>query len=84
MVIAALWAAYSLGIIYLFTQSMSLAGCSCMDRPHTEPPIDWIAPTIGLAMVGFRTTAVIVGNADYLIDAYSKYAASTPGGCLSS
>lgn len=55
-----------------------------MDRPHTEPPIDWIAPTIGLAMVGFRTTAVIVGNADYLIDAYSKYAASTPGGCLSS
>lgn len=43
------------------------------------PTTHWIAPTIGLAMVGFGTTAVIVGNTDYLVDAYSKYAASTLG-----
>jgi MFS family permease len=30
-------------------------------------------------MVGFGTTAVIIGNANYLIDAYSKYAASALG-----
>lgn len=38
-----------------------------------------MAPTVGLAMVGFGTTAVVVGNANYLIDAYSKYAASALG-----
>ncbi|KAE8373002.1 MFS general substrate transporter [Aspergillus bertholletiae] len=43
------------------------------------PSINWMAPTFGLAMVGFRTTAVIIANANYLIDAYSKYAASALG-----
>jgi len=41
--------------------------------------IHWIVPTLGLAMVGFGTTAVVVSIANYLIDAYSKYAASALG-----
>lgn len=40
------------------------------------PSIPWIVVTIGLTMVGFGTTAVVVSIANYLIDAYSKYAAS--------
>lgn len=32
--------------------------------------------TVGLAIVGFGTTAVAIGLANYLTDAYSKYAAS--------
>ncbi|PQE07884.1 MFS multidrug transporter protein [Rutstroemia sp. NJR-2017a WRK4] len=38
--------------------------------------IHWIIVTVGLVMVGFGTAAVIISNANYLIDAYSKYAAS--------
>ena len=41
--------------------------------------IHWMAPTVGLAMVGFGTTAVVVSIANYLIDAYSKYATSALG-----
>ena len=41
--------------------------------------IHWMAPTVGLTMVGFGTTAVVVSIANYLIDAYSKYAASALG-----
>jgi len=40
------------------------------------PEIHWMAITIGLTMVGFGTTAVVISIANYLIDAYSKYAAS--------
>jgi MFS family permease len=39
----------------------------------------WVAPAFGLGMVGLGTTTVIVGNANYLIDAYSHYAASALG-----
>ncbi|KAL2002266.1 hypothetical protein VTN02DRAFT_283 [Thermoascus thermophilus] len=146
--VATVWAAFSLGTIYLFTQSVEqvyrelygwgpvqsgyvqlaivvgeLMGCGfCIstnpwyyasaarnpEAPGTPIPearlyasiiggffgvtggmfvygwtssaaMPWMAPTVGLAMVGFGTTAVIVGNANYLIDAYSKYAASALG-----
>ncbi|KOS44939.1 hypothetical protein ACN38_g4133 [Penicillium nordicum] len=146
--VATVWAAFSLGTIYLFTQSVEqvyrelygwnavqcgyiqvaivvgelLGGGFCIltnpwyyasatrntEAPGTPIPearlhasiiggffgvtggmfvygwtsytsIHWMAPTVGLAMVGFGTTAVIVGNANYLIDAYSKYAASALG-----
>ncbi|ORY09586.1 putative MFS multidrug transporter [Clohesyomyces aquaticus] len=138
--ISALWAAYSLGTIYLFTQSVEqvygtaygfspiqagyvqgaivigeVLGCGlplfmerlnqCPSPPIPEarlypsiiggfigvtggmlvfawtasPQIHWIAPTTGLLMVGFGTTAVITSIANYLIDAYSKYAASALG-----
>jgi MFS family permease len=41
--------------------------------------VHWIVPTIGLVLVGLGTTCVVVGNANYLIDAYSKHAASALG-----
>lgn len=41
--------------------------------------IHWMAPTVGLAIVGFETTTVVVSIANYLIEAYSKYAASAVG-----
>ena len=146
--VATVWAAFSLGTIYLFTQSVKqvyrelygwgpvqagyvqgaivvgeLLGCGfclatnsrydasaarnreVLGTPIPEARLDpsilggffgvtggmfvygwsssaalhWMAPTVGLAMVGFGTTAVIVGNANYLVDAYSKYAASALG-----
>ncbi|GAB7351702.1 hypothetical protein MBLNU459_g2294t2 [Dothideomycetes sp. NU459] len=40
------------------------------------PYLPWIAPTIGLGMVGFGINVVVTGIADYVTDAYSKYAAS--------
>ncbi|KAL2075863.1 hypothetical protein VTL71DRAFT_806 [Oculimacula yallundae] len=41
-----------------------------------NPHIHWTVISTGLAMVGFGTTAVVISIANYLIDAYSKYAAS--------
>ncbi|KEF53616.1 uncharacterized protein A1O9_10591 [Exophiala aquamarina CBS 119918] len=38
--------------------------------------LPWIAPAIGLAMVGFGTNVVVIAIADYVVDAYSKYAGS--------
>jgi MFS family permease len=40
------------------------------------PFLPWIAPAIGLAMVGYGIDVVIIGIADYLFDAYAKYAGS--------
>lgn len=41
--------------------------------------IHWIAPAIGIAMVGIGSTAVATSIVNYLIDAYSKYAGSAVG-----
>ncbi|KAK7962029.1 uncharacterized protein PG986_002854 [Apiospora aurea] len=38
--------------------------------------VHWMVITLGLTMVGLGTTAVVISIANYLIDAYSKYAAS--------
>ncbi|KAJ9625747.1 hypothetical protein H2203_004509 [Taxawa tesnikishii (nom. ined.)] len=40
------------------------------------PWLPWIAPTMGLGMVGFGIELVVCGIADYVTDCYSKYAAS--------
>ncbi|KKA29471.1 hypothetical protein TD95_003408 [Thielaviopsis punctulata] len=40
------------------------------------PAIHWMAPTAGLVIVGFGTTAVVQSIANYVVDAYSKYAGS--------
>lgn len=40
------------------------------------PYLPWIAPAIGLGMVGFGINIVVTAIADYVTDAYSKYAAS--------
>lgn len=148
VLVAALWVAFSLGTIYLFTQSveqvygelygwdaiqagyvqfaivvgeiLSCGFCVFTNRwyyasaarntevPDTPIPearlyssviggffgvtggmfvygwtsysaIHWMVPTVGLAMVGFGINAVVISIANYLIDAYSKYATSALG-----
>lgn len=43
------------------------------------PSIPWIAPTIGLGMVGFGINVIVMAIADYVTDCYSLYAASAVG-----
>lgn len=43
------------------------------------PQLPWIAPTIGLAMVGTGSMLVVTGVSDYAVDSYSKYAGSVMG-----
>lgn len=38
--------------------------------------VPWLVLTLGLALVGLGTTAVVISIANYLVDAYSRYAAS--------
>jgi MFS family permease len=40
------------------------------------PDIPWIAPTIGVAMVGLGIYSIYLAVVNYLADAYEKYAAS--------
>ncbi|KKF93145.1 putative MFS-type transporter [Ceratocystis platani] len=40
------------------------------------PDTRWEAPTVGLVVIGFGSTAVVQSISNYLIDAYSKYAGS--------
>ncbi|KAJ9610407.1 hypothetical protein H2200_005184 [Cladophialophora chaetospira] len=40
------------------------------------PSVPWIAPAIGLAMVGYGINVVVIAIADYVVDAYAKYAGS--------
>ena len=43
------------------------------------PYFPWIAPAIGLAMVGAGSVIVVTGLSDYVVDAYAKYAGSAVG-----
>ncbi|KAJ5689558.1 hypothetical protein N7462_003950 [Penicillium macrosclerotiorum] len=43
------------------------------------PSLPWIAPAVGLAMVGAGSVIVVTGISDYVVDAYAKYAASAIG-----
>ncbi|KAL4871498.1 hypothetical protein BDV12DRAFT_163863 [Aspergillus spectabilis] len=43
------------------------------------PSVPWIAPAVGLAMVGAGSMLVVTGVSDYLTDAYSMYAGSAFG-----
>ncbi|GKZ35722.1 hypothetical protein AbraIFM66950_006474 [Aspergillus brasiliensis] len=40
------------------------------------PSMPWIAPAVGLWMVGMGSVVVVSGIADYVVDAYCKYAGS--------
>lgn len=40
------------------------------------PDVPWIAPAIGLAMVGYGVDVVVIAIADYIVDSYTRYAAS--------
>lgn len=41
------------------------------------PSFHWIVPAVGLAMVGAGNTVVIIAIADYVVDAYAKFAGSS-------
>lgn len=43
------------------------------------PSLPWIAPAVGLAMVGAGSVIVVTGISDYIVDSYSKYAGSAIG-----
>ncbi|ETI26125.1 hypothetical protein G647_02902 [Cladophialophora carrionii CBS 160.54] len=40
------------------------------------PSVPWIAPAVGLAMVGYGVEVVVLAIADYVVDAYAMYAGS--------
>ncbi|KAK4893101.1 hypothetical protein LTR27_008441 [Elasticomyces elasticus] len=46
------------------------------------PHLPWIAPAVGLAMVGCGINIVITAIADYVVDLYTAYAASAIAGVL--
>ncbi|KAJ5948762.1 hypothetical protein N7454_002069 [Penicillium verhagenii] len=43
------------------------------------PFLPWIAPAVGLAMVGAGSVIVVTGISDYVVDSYAKYAGSAVG-----
>ncbi|KAL4893616.1 major facilitator superfamily domain-containing protein [Aspergillus ambiguus] len=43
------------------------------------PDLPWVAPAVGLFMVGMGSVVVVTGLADYIVDAYSKYAGTVMG-----
>lgn len=40
------------------------------------PSVPWIGPAIGLAMVGYGINVVVLAIADYVVDAYARFAGS--------
>lgn len=46
------------------------------------PNLPWIAPAVGLFMVGAGTVVVAIGIMDYIVDAYSQYAGSVMASCV--
>jgi MFS family permease len=46
----------------------------------TGPPIHWIGPLIGSAIIGIANYAIYMATIDYMICAYGPYSASATGG----
>ncbi|KAI9930265.1 hypothetical protein ASPWEDRAFT_733119 [Aspergillus wentii DTO 134E9] len=46
------------------------------------PNLPWIAPAVGLFMVGAGSVVVAIGIMDYIVDAYSQYAGSVMASCV--
>ncbi|KAI1321115.1 major facilitator superfamily domain-containing protein [Xylariaceae sp. FL0255] len=44
------------------------------------PPIPWIAPMIGTAIIGIANYAIYMATIDYMVCAYGPYSASATGG----
>jgi hypothetical protein len=47
----------------------------------SDAQLHWIVPTIGLAFVGFGMFTVVTAVSEYILDSYTKYAASAIAGC---
>ncbi|GKZ23803.1 hypothetical protein AbraIFM66951_005076 [Aspergillus brasiliensis] len=43
------------------------------------PSFPWIAPTIGLGLVGAGSVCVVTGVSDYVVDSYSRFSGSAMG-----
>jgi MFS family permease len=56
---------------------VGLAGGFFLYAWTSYPSLLWIAPTIGLALVGFGIFTIVTAVGHYFTDAYSKYAASS-------
>jgi hypothetical protein len=62
----------------VFASFIGMTGGMFVYAWTSYPEIPWIAPTVGLAMVGFGVQVVITAASDYVVDAYgaSGYAGS--------
>lgn len=60
----------------LFASFFGVAGGMFVYGWTSYPELPWVAPAVGLAMVGAGINIVVVAIADYVLDAYSKYAGS--------
>lgn len=58
---------------------LGLAGGMFVYAWTSYPFLPWIAPAVGLAMVGAGSVIVVTGISDYVVDAYAKYAGSAVG-----
>lgn len=69
--------------VSIFGSMFGIAGGMFLFAWTSYPDIPWIAPAIGLAMVGFGIQTVVSAVADYIVDCYaaSNYAASAVSGC---
>lgn len=62
--------------VSVFASFVGVAGGMFVYGWTSDPSLPWIAPAIGLAMVGAGINIVVLAIADYVLDAYSKYAGS--------
>lgn len=62
--------------VSIFASFFGVAGGMFVYGWTSYPATPWIAPAIGLAMVGAGINIVVLAIADYILDAYSRYAGS--------
>ncbi|ETN40069.1 uncharacterized protein HMPREF1541_04344 [Cyphellophora europaea CBS 101466] len=62
--------------VSVFASFIGVAGGMFVYGWTSSPAIPWVAPAVGLAMVGFGINIVVLAIADYILDAYSRYAGS--------
>ncbi|KAI1610646.1 major facilitator superfamily domain-containing protein [Exophiala viscosa] len=62
--------------VSVFGSFVGVAGGMFVYGWTSFPSVPWIAPAIGLAMVGAGIDVVVLAIADYVIDAYARYAGS--------
>jgi len=62
--------------VSVFGSFIGVAGGMFVYGWASYPFLPWIAPAIGLAMVGCGIDIIIIAIADYVVDSYAKYAGS--------
>ena len=65
--------------VSIFGGLVGVAGGMLVYGWTSYPHVPWIAPAIGLGMVGFGINVIVMAIADYVTDCYSMYAASAVG-----